>query len=100
LLLEFPGVVDAIRSAVDVQRGMAERNAGVPAEPQIRYRIGINVGDIIIDDDDIFGDGVNIAAHIEALAEAGDAERVRAPEAPRAAAPHPQTGSEGAASNR
>ena len=71
LLLEFGSVVDAMRSAVDMQRGMAERNAGVPADQQIQFRVGINVGDIIIDDDDIFGDGVNIAARIEALAEAG-----------------------------
>jgi adenylate cyclase len=71
LLLEFGSVVDAIRSAVDLQCGMAERNAGVPAEQQIQFRVGINVGDIIIDGDDIFGDGVNIAARIEALAEAG-----------------------------
>jgi adenylate cyclase len=71
LLLEFPSVVDALRSAVDMQCGMAERNAGVPAEQQIHFRLGINVGDIIIDDDDIFGDGVNIAARIEALADAG-----------------------------
>jgi TolB-like protein/tetratricopeptide (TPR) repeat protein len=71
LLLEFPSVVDAVRCAVDVQRGMLERNAEVPAEQQIRFRIGINVGDIIIDGDDIFGDGVNVAARLEALAEPG-----------------------------
>jgi len=62
LLLEFASVVDAVRCAVDIQRGMAERNAGVPPEQRIDFRIGINVGDIIIDDDDIFGDGVNVAA--------------------------------------
>ncbi len=71
LLLEFPSVVDAVRCAVDVQRGMAERNAGVPAEQRIEFRIGINVGDIIIDGDDIFGDGVNVAARLQTLAEAG-----------------------------
>src|SRR5499433_3264511 len=64
LLLEFPSVVDAVRCAVDVQRGMAERNAGVPAAEKIEFRIGINVGDIIIDSDDIFGDGVNVAARL------------------------------------
>ena len=71
LLLEFPSVVDAVRCAVDVQRGMAERNAGVPAEQRIAFRIGINVGDIIIDGDDIFGDGVNVAARLQTLAESG-----------------------------
>jgi adenylate cyclase len=71
LLLEFPSVVDAVRCAVDVQRGMAERNAGVPAAQRIDLRIGINVGDIIIDEDDIFGDGVNVAARLQTLAEPG-----------------------------
>ena len=71
LLLEFPSVVDAVRCAVDVQRGMAERNAGVPPERRITFRVGINVGDIIIDGDDIFGDGVNVAARLEGLAEPG-----------------------------
>src|SRR5271167_4997785 len=71
LLLEFPSVVDAVRCAVDVQRGMAERNTGVPPEQRIEFRIGINVGDIIIDGDDIFGDGVNVAARLQTLAEPG-----------------------------
>ena len=71
LLLEFPSVVDAVRCAVDVQRGMVERNVGVPPEQRIDLRIGINVGDIIIDDDDIFGDGVNVAARLQTLAEPG-----------------------------
>ena len=71
LLLEFPSVVDAVRCAVDVQRGMAERNAGVAPEQRIEFRIGINVGDIIIDGDDIFGDGVNVAARLQTLAEPG-----------------------------
>jgi adenylate cyclase len=71
LLLEFPSVVDAVRCAVDVQRGMAERNADVPPEQRIDLRIGINVGDIIIDGDDIFGDGVNVAARLQTLAEPG-----------------------------
>src|SRR6202521_2017603 len=71
LLLEFPSVVDAVRCAVDVQRGMAERNAGVLPEQRIDLRIGINVGDIIIDEEDMFGDGVNIAARLQTLAEPG-----------------------------
>ena len=71
LLLEFPSVVDAVRCAVDVQRGMAERNAGIAPDKRLDFRIGINVGDIIIDGDDIFGDGVNVAARLEALADPG-----------------------------
>src|SRR5258706_1824300 len=71
LLLEFPSVVDAVRCAVDIQREMAERNSGVPPEQRIEFRIGINVGDIIIDGDDIFGDGVNVAARLQTLAEPG-----------------------------
>jgi adenylate cyclase len=72
LLLEFPSVVDAVRCAVDVQRGMAERNASVPADQRLDFRIGINLGDIIIDGDDIYGDGVNVAARLQALAEPGE----------------------------
>jgi TolB-like protein/class 3 adenylate cyclase len=71
LLVEFASVVDAVRCAVDVQREMAGRNTGVPAERRIEFRIGINLGDIIIDENDIFGDGVNIAARLETLAEPG-----------------------------
>ena len=71
LLLEFASVVDAVRCAVDVQRGMAERNAGVSPEQRIDFRIGINVGDIIIDEGDIFGDGVNVATRLQTLAEPG-----------------------------
>jgi len=71
LLSEFASVVDAVRCAVEVQREMAARNAGMHAERRIDLRIGINLSDIIIDDNDIFGDGVNIAARLEALAEPG-----------------------------
>jgi uncharacterized membrane protein YccC/class 3 adenylate cyclase len=71
LLVEFASVVDAVRCAVEVQREMAERNVGVPAESRIELRIGINLGDIIIGDHDIFGDAVNVAARLEALADAG-----------------------------
>jgi len=71
LLAEFSSVVDAMRCAVDVQRGMAERNSDVPPANRIEFRIGINVGDVIEDNGDIFGDGVNVAARIEAVAEPG-----------------------------
>src|SRR5467141_4040607 len=71
LLVEFASVVDAMRCAVEVQQGMAERNAGVPEERRIQFRIGINLGDIIKDGRDIYGDGVNVAARLEALAEPG-----------------------------
>src|SRR5207248_1444658 len=71
LLAEFSSVVDAVRCALDVQRGMAERNADVPQERRIEFRIGINVGDIMIDRGDIFGDGVNVAARLEGFAEPG-----------------------------
>ena len=71
LLVEFASVVDAVRCAVEVQREMAERNIGMPAATRIEFRIGINLGDIIIDADDIYGDGVNVAARLEALAEPG-----------------------------
>jgi adenylate cyclase len=70
-LIEFASAVDAVSHAVDVQRGMAEKNADLPEEEQIWLRLGINVGDIIIDGDDIFGDGVNVAARLETLAEPG-----------------------------
>jgi TolB-like protein len=71
MLAEFSSVVDAVRCAVDVQRSMAERNADVPHERRIEFRIGINVGDIIIDRGDMFGDGVNVAARLEGVAEPG-----------------------------
>jgi TolB-like protein/class 3 adenylate cyclase len=71
LLLEFASVVDAVRCAVEVQLQMAERNADVPPDRRIEFRMGINVGDVIRDGRDIYGDGVNIAARHEALAEPG-----------------------------
>jgi adenylate cyclase len=71
MLVEFASVVDAVRCAVEAQRGMAERNAEVPGEERIEFRVGINLGDIIAEADDIFGDGVNVAARLEALAEPG-----------------------------
>ncbi len=71
MLAEFSSVVDAVRCAIDVQRGMTKRNADLPQEKRIEFRIGINVGDIIIDRGDIFGDGVNVAARLEGIAEPG-----------------------------
>jgi TolB-like protein/Flp pilus assembly protein TadD len=71
MLVEFPSAVDAVRCAVEVQRGMAERNAGVPPEKRIEFRLGINVGDIIHDNRGVFGDGVNVAARLEGLVEPG-----------------------------
>jgi adenylate cyclase len=70
-LIEFPSAVDAVSNAVDVQRGMAVRNASLPEDQQIQIRIGINVGDIIVDHEDIYGDGVNVAARLESIAEPG-----------------------------
>src|SRR5690242_15330446 len=67
-LVEFPSVVDAVRCAVEIQAAMPERNAEVPPEKQIAFRIGINVGDVIIDGQDIYGDGVNIGARLQASA--------------------------------
>jgi adenylate cyclase len=71
LLAEFASVVDAMRCAVDVQRGMIARNAEIANDKRIEFRMGVNVGDIIIDGGDIFGDGVNVAARLEGLAEPG-----------------------------
>ncbi len=71
MLIEFPSVVDAVRCAVEVQEGMAIRNADVPKGRRIEFRVGINLGDVIVDGDDIHGDGVNIAARLEGLAQSG-----------------------------
>jgi TolB-like protein/class 3 adenylate cyclase/Tfp pilus assembly protein PilF len=71
MLVEFGSAVDAVRCAIEIQRGMAERNIDVPPAIRIELRIGVHVGDIIIDDDDIFGDGVNIAARLEGVSEPG-----------------------------
>src|SRR5215475_5167371 len=70
-LAEFPSVVDAVRCAVEVQRGMTERNGSAAQAERIEFRVGINLGDVIVEGEDIFGDGVNIAARSEALAEPG-----------------------------
>ena len=71
MLVEFASAVDTVRCATEVQRSMAEQNAAVPQDQRIEFRIGIHVGDIIFDDNDIFGDGVNIAARLEGIAEPG-----------------------------
>jgi adenylate cyclase len=65
LLLEFRSVVDALRCAMAVQRSMRERNVETPEDRRIEYRIGINVGDVMVEGDDLLGDGVNVAARIE-----------------------------------
>src|SRR6516165_2939027 len=65
LLVEFPSVVEAVTCAIALQRGMAERNIGVAADERIEFRVGINLGDIIVEDGDILGDGVNFAARLE-----------------------------------
>ena len=71
ILIEFASAVDAARCAVEIQQGMIERNASVPQDKRIEFRIGIHVGDVIIEDGDIFGDGVNIAARLEGIAQPG-----------------------------
>ena len=71
LLAEFSSVVDAVRCAVEIQRGMAEREPEVPDERRISFRIGVNLGDVIVEETDIFGDGVNVSARLEGLAEPG-----------------------------
>jgi adenylate cyclase len=71
LLAEFFSVVDAVRCAAEIQRAMIDREPEVPDERRIRFRIGVNLGDVIAEENDIFGDGVNVAARLEALAEPG-----------------------------
>jgi adenylate cyclase len=71
ILIEFPSVVDAISCSIEVQQGMRERNANIPPEKRIEFRIGINLGDVIVEGRDLYGDGVNIAARLEGLAEPG-----------------------------
>jgi len=71
LLVEFASVVDAMRCAIEMQMAMAENNAPLPPDQRIAFRIGVNMGDIVVEDGDIFGDGVNVAARLEGLAEPG-----------------------------
>jgi len=70
-LVEFASAVDAVRCALAIQQRMAERNVSLPEDRRIDFRLGINVGDIVIDEDDIFGDGVNVAARLESIADRG-----------------------------
>src|SRR5947209_12665578 len=72
MLIEFASVVDAVRCAVVVQQGMEDRNANLPDSERICFRVGINLGDVMVDEGDMFGDGVNVAARIEALAAPGE----------------------------
>lgn len=71
ILIEFPSVVNAVDCAAEVQRGMRQRNSDIAEERRIEFRIGINLGDVIVDDDDLFGDGVNVAARLESVAKPG-----------------------------
>ena len=71
MLIEFPSVVNAVECATDIQREMPIRNAGISEDRRIEFRVGINLGDVIVDDDDIFGDGVNVAARLESVAKPG-----------------------------
>ena len=71
LLAEFASVVDAVKCAVAFQEGMADRNTDTPEDRRILFRIGVNLGDVIVQDDDVYGDGVNVAARLEGLAEPG-----------------------------
>jgi adenylate cyclase len=71
MLVEFPSVVNAVACAAEIQRGMRLRNEGVAEDRRIEFRIGVNLGDVIVDSDDVFGDGVNVAARLEGLAKPG-----------------------------
>jgi adenylate cyclase len=71
VLVEFASAVDAVQSALDVQTAMAKRNDAVPAVRRMTFRVGVHLGDVIVDGDDIYGDGVNIAARLEGLSDAG-----------------------------
>src|SRR5258706_7012139 len=71
VLAEFPSVVEGIRCAIEIQQGAADRNKGLPPEQHISFRIGVNIGDVIVDADDIYGDGINVAARLEGLADSG-----------------------------
>ncbi|MGE0242263.1 MAG: adenylate/guanylate cyclase domain-containing protein, partial [Parvibaculaceae bacterium] len=71
ILADFPSVVKAVECAVAIQRGIAERNAALPKDRQMWFRVGVNLGDVMVDNDDLFGDGVNVSARLQALAAPG-----------------------------
>lgn len=71
MLVEFPSVVNAVACAAEIQRNMRQRNEAVSVDRRIEFRIGVNLGDVIVEDDDIFGDGVNVASRLEGIAEPG-----------------------------
>jgi adenylate cyclase len=71
MLVEFPSVVNAVACASEIQSAMVDRNADIPPERRIEFRVGINLGDVIVEDDDIYGDGVNVAARLEGISEPG-----------------------------
>ena len=71
MLVEFGSIIDAVRCAAEIQQGMNDSNIDIPEDKRISFRMGINLGDVIVEPDDIFGDGVNLAARLEALAEPG-----------------------------
>src|SRR5438445_12499676 len=71
MLVEFPSVVNAVQCAAEIQRGMRGYNVDLPQDRRIEFRIGVNLGDVIVEGDDIFGDGVNVAARLESVAEPG-----------------------------
>ena len=71
LLVEFGSVIDALHAATEIQAGIAERNATAPQDNRVEFRMGLNVGDVVVEDGDIFGDGVNVAARLEGLADPG-----------------------------
>src|SRR5713101_10111710 len=71
MLVEFPSVVNAVACAAEIQRGMRDRNVDLPPDRRIEFRIGVNLGDVIVEGDDIYGDGVNVAMRLESIAEPG-----------------------------
>jgi len=91
VLAEFASVVDAVRCALEIQRAMADRNADVPEDKRVIFRIGVNLGDVIIDGDDIYGDGVNIAARLAATKRASGRPAGSEPAKPTFRREHPST---------